>query len=125
MLPVIYKFLLNTDFSRAVLYIVALGLVVYAAVSGWRGAVGPADPKTGQLTDPSRDDRKRRAVTFGLIGLGLAGLGLYYALPDVPFIGRGKGEGIPIHTYGVLVGSGFIFAVTAAGWISMREWPGA
>lgn len=125
MLPVIYKFLLNTDFSRTVIYLVAVGLVVYAAISGWRGAAGPADPKTGQLTEPSNDDRKRRAVTFGLIGVGLAGAGLYYALPEVPFIGRGKGEGIPIHTYGVLVGGGFIFAVTAAGWMAMREWPGA
>lgn len=123
MLPVIYKFLLNTDFSRAVLYVVALGLVVYAAVSGWRGATG-VDPKTGELIDPTPEDRKRRAITFGLAGIGLAGLGLYYALPEVPILGRGKGEGIPIHSYGVLVGGGFIFAVTAAGWISIREWPG-
>ena len=123
MLPVIYKFLLNTDFSRAVLYVVALGLVVYAAVSGWRGATG-VDPKTGELIDPTPEDRKRRAITFGLAGIGLAGLGLYYALPEVPILGRGKGEGIPIHSYGVLVGGGFIFAVTAAGWISVREWPG-
>ncbi len=125
MLPVIYKFLLNSDFSRTMVYLVALGLVVYAAVSGWRGAAGPPDPKTGTLTAPSPDDQKRRAITFGLMGIGLAGLGLYYALPEVPFLGRGKGEGIPIHTYGVLVGGGFIFAVTAAGWMSMREWPGA
>lgn len=125
MLPVIYKFLLNTDFSRTMMYVVALGLVVYAAVSGWRGAAGPVDPKTQQLTEPSADDRKRRAIMFGLFGLGLAAAGLYYALPEVPILGRGKGEGIPIHTYGVLVGGGFIFAVTAAGWMSMREWPGA
>lgn len=125
MLPVVYKFLLDTDFSRIMLYLFAGGLVVYAAVSGWRGAAGPADPKTGELTAPSPEDRKRRAITFGLIGVGLAGLGLYYALPEVPILGRGKGEGIPIHTYGVLVGGGFIFAVTAAGWMSMREWPGA
>ena len=42
MLPVIYKFLLNTDFSRAMLYVVALGLVVYAALSGWRSACDAA-----------------------------------------------------------------------------------
>lgn len=125
MLPVIYKFVLDTDFSRTMLYVVALGLIAYATFSGWTGAQGPVDPKTGQPTEPSRDDRKRRAVTYGIIGIVLAGAGLYYALADVPFLGRGKGEGIPIHTYGVLVGGGFIFAVTAAGWISQREWPGA
>ncbi len=125
MLPVIYKFLLDTDFSRAVFYLVAVGLVAYSAYSGWRGAEGPIDPKTGKAGEPTRDDRKRRAIMFGLIGVGLAGAGLYYALPNVPIIGRGKNEGIPIHTYGVLVGGGFIFAVTAAGWMAMREWPGA
>ncbi len=124
MLPVIYKFMLDTDFSRVMLYLVALGLVAYSASSGWRGATGTLDPKTGKPTEPSADDRKRRAITFGLIGVALAGLGLYYALPEVPFFGHGKGEGIPIHTYGVLVGSGFICAVTAAGWIAQREWPG-
>lgn len=124
MLPVVYKFVLDTDFSRAMIYLVAVGLVAYAAVSGWKGAAGPVDPKTGKLTEPSADDRKRRAITFGIIGVALAGFGLYYALPDVPLLGKGKGEGIPIHTYGVLVGGGFIFAVTAAGWMAMREWPG-
>jgi phosphatidylglycerol:prolipoprotein diacylglycerol transferase len=124
MLPVIYKFVLDTDFSRVMIYLVALGLVVYSAWSGYRGAAGPVDPKTGKLTEPTAEDRKRRAVTFTMIGIALAGAGLYYALPDVPFIGKGKGEGIPIHTYGVLVGSGFICAVTAAGWLAMREWPG-
>ena len=125
MLPVIYKFMLDTDFSRVMLYLVAVGLVVYSGFSGWRGAVGPQDPKTLKFAEPTDDDRKRRAVMFTLIGIGLAGAGLYYALPSVPLIGRGKGEGIPIHTYGVLVGGGFIFAVTAAGWMAMREWPGA
>ena len=30
--------------------------------------------------------RPNVAITFGLIGVGLAGMGLYYALPEVPFI---------------------------------------
>ena len=124
MLPVIYKWVFDTEFSRTILYLVAFGLVIYAASSGWRGATGPIDPKTSKFTDPNPEERKKRALYFGLIGVGLAGLGLYYALPEVPFFGRGKGEGIPIHTYGVLVGSGFICAVTAAGWLAQREWPG-
>ncbi len=126
MLPVIYKFALDTDGSRLMLYLVALALVAYASWSGWRNALGPPDPKTGQPTAPSKQDRQRRAIIFGVIGVGLAGLGLYYALPQVPLLGIvGKGEGIPIHTYGVLVGGGFIAAVTVAAWLASREWPGA
>lgn len=124
MMPVLYRFVFDTDFSRVLLYFVAAALVVYAAWSGWTGAAGPVDPKTGKLTEPSKEDRQRRAITFGVVGVGLAFLGLYYALPEVPFFGRGKGEGVPIHTYGVLVGSGFIAAVTVAGWLAVREWPG-
>jgi prolipoprotein diacylglyceryl transferase len=125
MLPVLYKFTLDTEGSRTVLYLVALALVAYAAWSGWRNAIGPLDPKTGQPTAPSRQDRQRRAVIFGVIGVGLAALGLYYALPQVPLLGiRGRGEGIPIHTYGILVGGGFIAAVTVSAWLAQREWPG-
>ncbi len=125
MLPVIYKFTLDSANSRLMLYLVAAGLVAYAAWSGWRNAIGPIDPKTGQPTAPSAQDRQRRAVTFAIIGVGLAGLGLYYALPQVPLLGiPGRGEGIPIHTYGVLVGGGFIAAVTVAAWLAAREWPG-
>jgi phosphatidylglycerol:prolipoprotein diacylglycerol transferase len=124
-IPVLYKFGVDTEGGRTLLYFVAFALVAYATWSGWRGAVGPLDPNTGQPTAPTQEDRKRRAITYLLIGVGLAGAGLYWALPEVPFIGKGRGEGIPIHSYGVLVGGGFIFAVTAAGWISMREWPGA
>ncbi len=122
MLPVIYRFTFSTPGEQLVLYLVALGLVAYAAWSGWRNASG-VDSK-GQEIPATREERIRRAAIYGLIGLGLAGLGLYYALPEVPFIGKGRGEGVPIHTYGVLVGTGFITAVTVAGWIAVREWPG-
>jgi phosphatidylglycerol:prolipoprotein diacylglycerol transferase len=123
MLPVVYKFTLQTDFSRLMLYLVALALVLYAAWSGWRGA-GKIDEKTGRLLPASKEEKTQRALYYGAIGLGLAGLGLYYALPSVPFIGRGKGEGIPIHSYGILVGGGFVAAVTAASWMARREWGG-
>ncbi len=124
MIPVLYKFALQTDFSRDVLYLVALGLVVYAAWAGWRGAHGPPNPKTGEFGPPTRNDQITRAAIFGVIGVGLAFLGMYYALPYAPLIGKGKGEGIPIHTYGVLVGGGFVSAVTLAAWLAAREWPG-
>lgn len=125
MIPVLYKFALDTDGSRMMLYLVALGLIAYAAWSGWRNALGPIDAKTGQPGNPTREERIRRAVMFGVIGTGLAALGLYYALPEVPILGmKGRGEGIPIHTYGVLVGGGFISAVTLSAWLAVREWPG-
>ncbi|MFZ5468641.1 MAG: prolipoprotein diacylglyceryl transferase [Myxococcota bacterium] len=123
MIPVLYKFVLQSTTSQVFGYLLGLGLAAYVAWSGWRGAHGPANTKTGEFDPPTRDDRIRRAAMFGLAGLGLAALGLYYALPTTPF-GKGKGEGIPIHTYGVLVGGGFIAAVTVSAWLAQREWLG-
>lgn len=123
MLPVIYRFVFTTEFSKVMLYLFAAGLVAYAAFNGWRNAAGPED-KNGKLTEPSPEDRRNRAVMYGLIGAAIAAFGLYYALPQIPVLGRGKGEGIPIHTYGVMIGLGFITAVTMASWIAVREWPG-
>lgn len=123
MLPVIYRFVFDTDFSRVFLYLAALGLVAYSAWNGWRNATGP-DGKDGKPLPPTPEDRRNRAVMYGIIGIGLAAFGLYYALPNVPVLGKGKGEGIPIHTYGVMIGLGFISAVTVAAWLAQREWPG-
>lgn len=125
MLPVLYRFVFGSDFSRIMLYLAALGLVVYAVRNGWNTAAGP-DGKDGKPTEPSKDDRRNRAIMFGVGGLGLAGLGLYYALPKVPLLNiAGKNEGIPLHTYGIMIGLGFITAVTVASWMAVREWPGA
>jgi phosphatidylglycerol---prolipoprotein diacylglyceryl transferase len=126
MMPVLYRFVFDTPNAQMLLYLVAAALVVYAAWSGWRGAHGGPDPKNpGDFLPAPEDEKKRRAIIYGVIGIGLAGLGLYYAMPgQIPFIGKGKGEGIPIHTYGVLVGGGFIAAVTVASWLAYREWPG-
>jgi phosphatidylglycerol:prolipoprotein diacylglycerol transferase len=122
MLPVLYRFVFETDFSRVVLYLVALGLVAYSAWNGWRNA-GGVDAK-GNPVEPTKDERRNRAITYGLVGVALAAFGLYYALPNVPILGRGKGEGIPIHTYGVMIGLGFITATTVISWLAIREWPG-
>lgn len=125
MLPVLYRFVFSSEFSRILLYLSALGLVVYAARNGWNTAVGPAG-KDGKPTEPTKDDRRNRAIMFGAGGLGLAALGMYYALPKVPLTNIvGKNEGIPLHTYGIMIGLGFITAVTVASWMAVREWPGA
>lgn len=124
MLPVLYRFTFDTPVQKAILYLVALGLVAYAAWSGWKNASG-MDAKGNPTDDPTPEERRNRAITYGLIGTALAGVGLYYALPEVPLLGiKGKGEGVPIHTYGLLIGAGFITAVTAAAWMAVREWPG-
>lgn len=117
MLPVIYRFTFTTPAQKALLYLVAFAVVAYAAWSGWRTA-------TNEAGAVSRQTRITRAIVYGLFGLGLTTVGLYFALPELPILGKGKGEGIPIHTYGVLVGSGFITAVTVAAWLAVREWPG-
>jgi phosphatidylglycerol:prolipoprotein diacylglycerol transferase len=126
MIPVLYKFTVDTLASQLVLALVALAVVAYAAWSGWRNAVGPMNPKTGEYAEPTRDERVQRTIKFGLIGFALALVGAYYAIPlpfQLPILGKG-GEGIPVHTYGILLGGGFLSAVVAAGWIAQREWPG-
>jgi prolipoprotein diacylglyceryl transferase len=124
MLPVIYRFTFDTDLSRWLLYAVALGLVFYSALNGYRTATGGLDAN-GKDLPPTEGDRRNRALMYGVAGIGLAAFGLFYALPEVPFLGRGKNEGIPIHTYGILIGAGFISAITVAAWLASREWPGA
>ncbi len=124
MLPVLYRFTFDTPFSQWVLYLVALGLVVYAARNGWQTAEGPAD-KHGKPTPPTKSDRQTRAVVYAAIGLGLAVFGLYYALPRVPLLGwQGKAEGLPLHTYGIMIGLGFLTAIGVASRLALREWPG-
>ena len=122
MLPVLYRFAFDTDASRWGLYLVALALVAYAAWSGWRNATGL--DAAGNVIDPTPAERTSRGLVYGVIGAALALLGLWYALPEVPLLGRGRGEGLPIHTYGVLIGAGFVGAVTVASWLATREWPG-
>lgn len=114
MIPVLYKFSVATFASELVLYAVAALLWVGVVWSGWRGAHGPVDKKTGEFLPPTRQDRQQRALRHGVIGLALVIGGLIYA----------RKEGIPIHTYGVLLGTGFLSAVTAAAWMARREWPG-
>ncbi len=124
MLPVLYKFVADTPTAQALMYVLGFFLVIYSARSGWAGAVGPVNPATGEFTEPTKQDRQNRAIKYALAGVGLVALGLYYAMPASAFFGKGKGEGIPIHTYGVLVGGGFISATTVLAWLAEREWLG-
>jgi phosphatidylglycerol:prolipoprotein diacylglycerol transferase len=122
MLPLVYRFTFSNPVELGALCTV---LIAYIAWSGWRGAPEVKDEKTGKLREPTNDERRTRAILYALGGVGLSGALAWYTLPEVPFFGKGRGEGIPIHTYGILVGSGFVAAATAAAWMIEKEWPGA
>jgi phosphatidylglycerol---prolipoprotein diacylglyceryl transferase len=129
MMPVLYRITFAPPYVVA--YLLALALVAYTVWNGWRTAVGPFDPKAGDYREPSREDRINRARTYFFYGVGLAVLGLWYALPELPFgikelpfLGKAKGEGIPLHTYGILIGVGFLGAVSISAYLAEREWTG-
>ncbi len=123
MIPVLYHFTFATLGSQLALYAVALGLVLYIGYSGWQGAAGPIDPKTGKPTAATPKDRLQRAAIYGLAAAALAKFGLSYALPGSAFLGE-KGQGIPIHTYGILVGGGLLGAIALASRLAEVEWRG-
>jgi phosphatidylglycerol:prolipoprotein diacylglycerol transferase len=123
MLPVLYKFDPNTPVKQGIIYLLAVLLVGYAAWAGWRGAHGPANPKTREFDPAPLPQKLVRALLFGAIGVGLALVGLHYVLPASSPLGK-KGEGIPIHTYGLLLAAGFIAAVSLSARLAEREWPG-
>lgn len=110
MIPVLIKLEFQTLATQLILYAIALALIAYAAFAGYRGA--------------DKGDEVRRALIFGVIGAVLSGFGLWYALPkSAPLFGS-KGEGIPIHTYGLMLATGFVSAVTLASRLAQREWRG-
>jgi phosphatidylglycerol---prolipoprotein diacylglyceryl transferase len=122
MIPVLYRFVFETPLSQGLLYVLTLGLVLYVAWSGARGAEGAMDPKTGKVAEPTRDQMLQRAGIYGAIALVVAYVALPYVLPaSAPFRG-GKGEGLPIHTYGILLMTGFLSAVTLSSTLAKREW---
>ncbi len=123
MLPILYQLNADTPLKTAVIYILALGVVIYAVWAGWRSASGPLNPKTGEFAAPSQRDRTKRMFVYGAVGLAIALVGLHYVLPARLFLGE-KGTGIPLHTYGLLLAGGFVSAVSLAAVLAEREWLG-
>ncbi len=119
MLPVLIRFTFESLWSQLLLYAFAVGVVAYIAWNGWRGAEGKRTSKGVEA--PTREVRLQRAAIYGVVGAALAFYGLKYALPPGAFPGA-KGEGIPIHSYGVLLASGFLCAVTVAARLAQDEW---
>jgi phosphatidylglycerol---prolipoprotein diacylglyceryl transferase len=123
MLPLLYRFRFDTEGSRVLLFIIAIGLIVYTAWSGARNAGGVDE--NGKELPAIGAQRRDRALMYGVIGIALAAVGIFYASDVVvPFLGKGKNEGVPLHTYGILLGAGFLSAVTVASYLARREWPG-
>ena len=123
MIPVLLQFRFDSASGHVMAYVLAVALVLYAAFSGWRGARGVLDPQTRLSKAPTRKERLNRTALFGVIGVVLARMGLYYVLPATSFLGS-RGEGFPIHTYGVFLAAGFVFAVTLCAKLAEREWRG-
>jgi phosphatidylglycerol---prolipoprotein diacylglyceryl transferase len=123
MLPVFFDIRFSTPASWYVLYLVGALVVAYGAWAGWRSALGPIDPKTGAHLPATRRERGTRAATFGFVFALCVRLGFYYALPPQAFLGQ-RGQGFPLHTYGLLLMTAFLCGAAAAGWLAEREWPG-
>jgi phosphatidylglycerol---prolipoprotein diacylglyceryl transferase len=121
MLPVFFDISFKSETSWRVLYAISLLVIAYGAWSGWRSV--PVDPKTGRASPESRRDRIVRALTYGLVFAVVVKLGLSCALPPEAPLGK-KGQGFPLHTYGLLLMTGFLCAAAVCGRLAEREWPG-
>ncbi len=123
MLPTLIALRFDTPLSQAVLYLVAVLMLGYGTWAGWRNAAGTVDPRSGKQRPPTRQQRVQRAVTYGVIFAVIIRVGLQYALPATAFLG-GKGEGLPVHTYGLMLMAGFVAAIMVSARLAEREWGG-
>ena len=105
MLPTLIEIRFDTPFAQAVAYVLAVLLLGYGIWAGWRNAPGSLDKK-GKELPPTREQRATRAAIYGVLFAIVLLFGLYYALPAMAFLGA-KGEGLPIHTYGLMIIAGF------------------
>ncbi|MFN0061845.1 MAG: prolipoprotein diacylglyceryl transferase [Myxococcaceae bacterium] len=110
MIPVLVHFQFTSLVGQLFAYGLAVALVAYGAHSGWRGASG--------------NDRWVRALGYGGVAAVVARVGLHYALPQGAFLG-GRGEGLPVHTYGLMLATGFLSAVSVSARLAAHEWRGA
>ena len=124
MLPTLIEIRFATPFAQGVLYVVAVLLLAYGVWAGWRNAPGKVDRKSGKALPPTKEQRTQRAGIYGVLFAALIYVGLRYALPSTAFLG-GKGEGFPLHTYGLMLMSGFVAAIMVSARLAEREWGGA
>jgi phosphatidylglycerol:prolipoprotein diacylglycerol transferase len=122
-LPSLIEFRFDSPFSQVVLYLLSLLVLAYGVWSGWRNAPGPVDLRTGKEGPPTRDARIRRAALYGAVFAFVLYLGLSCALPSSAFLGK-RGEGLPLHTYGLLLMGGFVAAVAVSARLAERDWGG-
>jgi phosphatidylglycerol---prolipoprotein diacylglyceryl transferase len=123
MLPVLYEFRFDTGLSQSLLYALGLAVIAYGAWAGWRSALGPRDARTGTPAEPSQQERLKRALTYGVIFAAVVRVAFLYALPASAFLGK-RGEGFPLHTYGLLLMTGFLCATAVSVGLAQQEWPG-
>ena len=123
MLPVFFDIQFESPASWWVLYAIGLLVIAYGGWAGWRSAVGPVNPKTGQLTEASEKERASRAASYALIFAIVVRLGLYYALPARAFLGK-RGQGFPLHTYGLLLMTAFLVGAAVCSRLAESEWSG-
>jgi phosphatidylglycerol---prolipoprotein diacylglyceryl transferase len=123
MLPVFFDIRFESRTSWYVLYALGCLLVAYGAWSGWRTARGPLDPKTGKYPEPTDKERGSRAASYALVFALFVRAGLYYALPAQAFLGK-RGQGFPLHTYGLLLMTAFLVGASVCGRLAEKEWGG-
>lgn len=124
MLPVFFDLRFESKTSWLVLYVLGLLVIAYGVWAGWRGALGPVDPKTGTHLPPTQKDRTSRAINYAILFVLFVRGGLYYALPAQAFLGK-RGQGFPFHTYGLMLMTAFLVGAAVCGRLAEREWPGA
>jgi phosphatidylglycerol:prolipoprotein diacylglycerol transferase len=122
-LPTLIQLRFDTPLSQTLLYLFAVLLLGWGIWSGWRNAPGTLDRKTGKEQPPTKEKRMTRAATYGASFAILIFAGLWYALPSTAFLG-GKGEGFPLHTYGLMLMAGFVAAIMVSARLAEREWGG-
>ena len=125
MLPTLIALRFDTPLSQALLYVFAVLFLGWGIWAGWRNAPGTLDRKTGKEQPPTKAQRRDRAILYGVCFAVLLVVGLYWALPpSAPFLG-GRGEGFPLHIYGLMLMAGFVAAIMVSARLAQREWGGA
>jgi len=122
-LQTLIEFRFDTPLAQALLYALGALIIAYGSWAGWRNAPGALNPKTKREQPPSREQRIQRALLYGVIFAAVVRVGFYYALPAGVFLGH-KGEGFPLHSYGLLLMTGFLCAVAVSGRLAERDWGG-